>query len=111
MLAIKSCEYCIELRIHAVQFRGHFRKMLFSSSRPDIEQLELIGRHTSKIGVDRASHLLGHLRPICLCARLQALLLLPLEINLRQLKGSHLESEYVLYVSIIYHRDQKARPR
>src|SRR5439155_3833010 len=111
MLAIKLCECCIELRIHAVQFASHFRKMPFGPAGSDVEQFEFLRGNASKVCVDCASHLLGYFCPICLCACLQALLLLPLEINLCQLKGRHLESEYALYVSIIYHCDQKARPR
>ena len=87
MLAVELCECRVELRVHAVQFASHFRKMLFSPAGSDVEQLELLRGNASKVCVDCASHLLSYFGPICLCARLQALLLLPFEINLCQLKG------------------------
>ena|SRR5438105_5198430 len=55
MLAIELRKCRIQLRIHAVEFSGHFREVLLSPARSDVEQFELIRGNAGQVRIDRAS--------------------------------------------------------
>src|SRR5437773_8976664 len=101
MLAVELCERRIQLGIHAVKLGRHFGQVPLGLAGSFIERTQILRRDAGEIGVDRASDLLRDLGPVRLRYRLESLLLVPLEINLRQLEGWH-GSSYDRYVSTIY---------
>src|SRR5205085_7430358 len=110
MSAVELRKCRIQLSVYPVKLGRHFGEMPLCLARSFVEQTQVLGRDAGEIGVDRAAHLLRDLGPVRLCFRLEALLLVPFEIDLRQLQRCHGSRRIDMYQLYIIRRQLGSRP-